>query len=244
MILFDCSNQSINYINRTSTAGDEFNMVNKYVNHIKKWSEGLSKKQIAVFLEPQLESGYPDIVIVEFYNPSIDLWCESRSKLKSIDLKILVHIINTSSYSIGIKKISESLGYDENQVKKSIKLLAECQLIYYSKSHNYVRKKDVKRWSGITRIIAIEAKMNKWKQAMEQAGRNIWFCTDSYVLLNKEKCSEEVYNTCKKNGVGIILSNRRIFTPLKSAHRKYPISYASLQFNEWIQNYLHGKENV
>lgn len=52
--------------------------------------------------------------------------------------------------------------------------------------------------------------------------------------MNKDKCNETIMNVCKERGIGIILMNGKITCKLKSEKQSMPVSYSSLQFNEWI----------
>ena len=91
----------------------------------------------------------------------------------------------------------------------------------------------------INKIIAIEAKIDKWHEAIRQANNNIWFSTESYILLNKDSCSTTTIDTCISDGLGIILLNGKIQKTLASTKRCIPVSYASIQFNEWILRWIH-----
>ena len=82
-------------------------------------------------------------------------------------------------------------------------------------------------------------KIDKWNEAIRQAGNNIWFSTESYILMNKDSCSDGILAACREQGIGIILVNGRVKTILPSNRRGFPVSYASLQFNEWILRYMN-----
>ncbi len=240
IIIFEHSNPSIKYVARTVTTGDELAMVQRYLASIKKTAKALKRKQIAVFVEPRIETGFPDLVIVEYYLPPNDIWCQSRMELNNTDLKILMHIISSSGPRVKVSALCELLGYEKEIIIHSLKKLYKCKLIYLSKSQESVRKVAIEKWCRIRKIVAVEAKIDKWHRAIEQANRNTWFATDSFVLLNKARCNQKVYDLCRQQGIGIILQNGRIDTILNSEHKDFPISYASLQFNEWIQRYLHN----
>lgn len=234
--LFNCSIPEIGYIARTSTQGQELEMVNKYVSFLINKYKNLKNKKAAIFIEPQLDTGYPDIVIVEYYSMPPLIWDPKRSNLTVNDMKIL-HYIQTGCGN-NIENISDKLGYPVWAVEKSVMRLGKLGLIHVSKSHNYVRNTRLSSYCRISKIIAIEAKVDKWKEAIRQANNNIWFATESYVLMNKETCSSQIVDSCKSKGVGVIIVNGSIKKALHSAKRTFPVSYASLQFNEWI---LHNK---
>ena len=230
--VFNYSRRDIGYFARTNTIGKEYDMVKKYIDFLVKKYSKLSTKKAAIFIEPQIETGYPDIVIVEYHSTPPTPWNEIRNDLSITDLKILYYI--QKNKSISIFRISEILGFPIESVNKSVIKLSKCGLIYLSATKKYVRNTKLESYCRINKIIAIEAKIDKWQAAIRQANNNIWFATESYILLNKENCSNGILETCKNLGIGIILVNGKIRTELESTKRKFPISYASLQFNEWI----------
>ena len=241
VIIFNNSIHQIGYIARTSTQGKELDMVNQFINYLIDSYSKLKTKKAAIFIEPQIDTGYPDIVVVEFYSlPSLP-WNNTRLSLTNTDFKILFFIQMRKNLSV--VQISELLGYPIETIKKSIEKLALSGLVHVSAKQSHVRNIRLKDYYRINKIIAIEAKIDKWHEAMRQANNNIWFSTESYILLNKESCSSTITEHCRHNGLGVILINGTIKTVLKSDKRKLPVSYASFQFNEWILRWLHMEEN-
>lgn len=238
--IFSQSIPQIGYIARTSTQGEEFNMVSIYIEAISQKYSTLKNKRIAIFIEPQIDTGYPDIVIVEYSATTLPEVNSARSKLSTDDLKILFYI--HCKKCLTLKELSTKLAYSLDEIKKSVHRLASAGLLYLSKNDVSVRNKALSKYCPIKRIIAIEAKLSKWNEAIIQAEHNIWFSTDSYILLNREKCSSTILERCKEKGIGVILVNGDIQTVLKSAARNFPVSYASLQFNEWLCRYSYFEE--
>ena len=230
--LFDCSVPEIGYVCRTNTPGPELDMVKQYILYLIKKYKKLRKKSVAIFIEPQIDTGYPDIVIVEFFSfPNLQ-WERVRSKLTISDIKILYYI--QSIGNVTIEQISSMLGYSLDTVTKAVKRLSESKLIYSSKNKNTIRKVKLSSYCRINSIIAVEAKVDKWKEALRQASNNIWFSTESYILMKRDTYSHNIIESCKEKGIGIIMVNGKIKTKLFSEKRKFPVSYASLQFNEWL----------
>lgn len=238
--IFKQSLPQIGYIARTFTKGEEFDMVNKYIEHVLKKYKNLKKKNVAIFIEPQIDTGYPDIVIVEYYDCSLNFWNENRSKLSSNDFKILFQIQTQKNSSIS--GLCELLGFSKAEIKKSVTRLSQCNLIHLSKNNESIRNVQLHNYCHIGKIISIEAKIDKWSAAILQASQNIWFSTESYVLMNKSSCNPLIIQKCKEQGIGIILVNGKVQKILDSDCRKFPVSYSSLQFNEWIQREKYCKE--
>ena len=235
--VFSHSLPTIGYTARTVTKGNEFEMVNKYIEHLLSKYKSLKKKKIAIFIEPQIETGYPDIVIVEYYDCSENLWNQFRSKLSNSDLKILFEI--QMRKNISIASLVELLGFSYAEIRKAVLRLNQCNLVHISKENEIVRNIELHAFCHVNKVISIEAKINKWTEAIRQASMNVWFSTESYILMNKDSCNDEIIHKCKEKGIGIILINGKINKVLVSEQRKFPVSYSSLQFNEWIQRSLH-----
>lgn len=240
IIIFGHSLPEIGYVARTTTEGNEFEMVKHYLDYILNKYKSLKKKKVAIFIEPQIDTGYPDIVIVEYFRCMKDVWNEYRTKLTNTDLKILFEIQMRKSTSVdGLHNL---LGFSQDEVQRSVTKLHQCNLVNLSKTKKHISKVQLKSYCHINKVISIEAKIDKWSEAIRQAAKNIWFSTESYILMNKENCNEEIIQKCKEQGIGIILVNGNIKKSLKSEQRNFPVSYSSLEFNEWIHRYSHLKE--
>lgn len=228
-LIFNSNNMSINLRSRTSTKGEEFDMVNDFINEFLNNSK---RKNIAIFIEPLLPSGYPDIVIIEFSSMQKALPNPAREKLDHTDLKILFHILQYNT--IHKAQIEKELGYSKQQVEKTLASLIKSDMIQISSTGNYVRKREIKSFFKVKKIISIEAKIGKWHDVIEQSYTNQWFSSESYVLLNNLP-TVQCELTCKKEGTGIIyINNNKYQIMIESAHRDLPVSYISLLFNEWI----------
>lgn len=236
-LLFMGTMLEVNYIARTSTAGKEFDMVIQYINSLIEKYEKLKKKRAAIFVEPQLDTGYPDIVVVEFYSIPQQQWSMMRNSLSITDIKILFYI-QTHGYS-KIYDLQNTLGFSQELLLKSVLRLKDCGLVHIAPQCSSVRPVSLKSYCRVNKVISIEAKIDKWNEAIRQAGNNIWFSTESYILMNKDSCSDCIQAACRERGIGIILVNGRAKTILTSNRRKFPVSYASLQFNEWILRYMN-----
>ncbi len=235
-ILFTGTMVCIDYYARSSTAGREFDMVTYYLNQLIEKYERLKRKRAAIFIEPQLDTGYPDIVIVEFYSIPKKQWIDIRDSINITDLRILYYIQTHGQTSIS--DLRNILGFPSELLDKTIYKLRNCKLITTTSKSNTICSVPLKSYCRISNIISIEAKIDKWSEAIRQASNNVWFSTKSYVLMNKDSCSNSILSACRESGVGIIAVNGKAKTMLESKTRRFPVSYASLQFNEWILRYL------
>ena len=230
----------IGYISRTSTQGKEYMMVQAFLQCINDKYKNCKNKKAMVFIEPQVETGFPDIVIVEYYSLPQNCWNDARSNLNTTDLKILFYIQTNSALSL--EKISHTLGFPREIVEESVQRLNKAKMVHLYKNGTVFRV-PLETYCKIKNIISIEAKINKWSDAIRQANNNAWFSTESYVLLNKESYSQRISDVCEQYGVGILLFNGVLKKAKNSAFRALPVSFASLQFNEWLIRYYH-QENL
>lgn len=230
--VFDHSIHSIGYISRTITYGEEYEMVKKYINYFIRSKKHLSKKNFAIFIEPQIDTGYPDIVIVDYYETKDISWIDERNYLSNNDLRILFEI--QKKKTISVDALEGLLGFTKNDLEKSILRLSKSNMVHTNKHNSKIRSAKFKSYCRINNIISIEAKIDKWNEAIRQATNNTWFATESYILMKKDRCNEAIMNVCKERGIGIILMNGKITCKLRSEKQSMPVSYSSLQFNEWI----------
>ncbi len=239
VLLFSKTMPDINYIARTATVGKEFEMVVRYIKFLTNKYKKLKNKHVAIFVEPQLDTGYPDIVLVEYNSiPKLE-WSPHRKNLHATDIKILFYVQRHGYCSV--YDLHKKLGFSIETIKKTVLKLKKCGLVYLYSDDNCVRPVALKSYCRISKIISIEAKLDKWNEAIRQAANNVWFATESYVLMNKASCSNSIQAACQANGVGIILVNGTMRTVLSSDKRQFPVSYASLQFNEWILRYINTR---
>lgn len=225
------SEPSIGVFSRTGIDGEEKKLVYNYIDYIVNKNKRNKEKKMLIFVEPKISSGYPDLVIVEFKDKFLRNLLNREFSLKLNDLKLLFECVTNSGKII--KYFENSLGFNFYEISKSLEHLMLLNLIRVNSNGKlYANKRIIKK--SITKIIAIEAKIDKWNEALDQARRNLWFATESYILLNRDSCNEKIINTCESEGVGIILVNGSISTVLKSQSKSFPVSYGSLLFWEWL----------
>jgi predicted transcriptional regulator len=232
ILYFACSDSNIGYRARTSTQGEELEMVHQFIKRVEFKYRRYKKKNLAIFIEPQLESGYPDIVLIEYKHINGIHFNTDRLKLSYPDLKIFFEILQYNS--ITLEHLQQVLGYEQNQIKKTIHLLSNCNLVKISPTGRCVRKRALKSFFEIKKIISIEAKINKWHDVIDQSYTNQWFSSETYVLLKKYS-NVQCVKDCEEKGMGVIIADADKFKKLNdSSKRKLPVSYVSLLFNEWI----------
>ena len=98
----------IGYISRTSTQGKEYLLVQDFFSFMNDKYKKYRNKKAMIFIEPQLETGFPDIVIAEYYSLPPNCWNDARGDLNTTDLKKSA-IDHKSMYSKGIRDYIKSI---------------------------------------------------------------------------------------------------------------------------------------
>lgn len=88
-------------------------------------------------------------------------------------------------------------------------------------------------------MIAVEAKIDEWKAALEQAHLNTWFASESCVLVPRVPRNSELLRTAQELGVRVLARESDqwdIPDPIRSG----PRSYVSWLFNDWAWRAAHS----
>jgi hypothetical protein len=223
---------TVNIRCKKSMAGPECDFVQNFLMLFKNKISS-DNKSFTIYFVPFTGSGFPDIVIVLWDDKKLKKWHPERNKLNSTDLKILHHMISKKKYYTSTDLIVQ-LGYSSKQVVNSIKKLSNAHLIknYKNESFKVCPLNDA---FFVKSIIAIEAKIKNWKDAFIQAETNLWFASESYVLLPDRIINENVLNRATCSPVGLLSLNDNDYNVIsKSEKIKMPVSYCSWIFNENI----------
>lgn len=217
---------------RKSTIGRELDLVEEFVEEYKKKFLSYNKKKnLAIFVEPRLESGFPDIVFAKYDSNILKNWNPKRKKLNEIDLKI-VSLIN--SFKGLTSKELYKFGFSNEEILCSIEKLLDSEMIF--RTNEMWKTKKNSELCGVTELIAIEAKMYNNSKVLDQAMTNTWFSSESYTLVNTSKPARKTIETYNSKGIGMYGKDGKFNKIIKAKKNSLPTSYITLQFNEWIGN--------
>lgn len=223
---------------RNTTPGNELDLVNNFIDYYcNSFLRNNKRSKLAVFVEPRVESGFPDVVFATYLPSILNNWSDKREKLDTYDLKLLSYLCYAQNAS-GAKIITK-LGFPERQTLISLEKLMDARLISYRagswKAHEL---RDV---FSITKLIAIEAKLGDISKVIEQSFHNTWFASHSYALTNASSPHSETMRTFSKHGVGLYCKGTHFKKFVEAKQYTLPSSYLSYQFNEWIgRSLVHG----
>jgi len=205
--------------------GPEAELVTRFLERFRP-RVGLDKR-ITIFREPQLPTGAPDIVAVKWDVGVASRWHPARASLTTRDVQ-LIHFLATS----GPSDLASLAWHQFRRAPRALASLAELGLVRESRG----------QWSAaplrsifaVRSIIAFEAKISDWSGAIEQAARNRWFASESYVLAPRRAASPSLLAGSRARGVGVWVEGTAapVLRPVRDESRQ-PVSYASWLFNEW-----------
>jgi len=241
IMVFKSNYPDIGFRSRSVTSGDEYALVEQFIDYYcSDFLRNNKKTQLAVFIEPGIDSGFPDVVFASFLPSIIDNWSDKREKLEIIDLKLLSYLADTKS--VRGKTIISKLRFPEKEVLASLERLMDAKLVSYCAGGWIVSKlRDV---FSITKLIAVEAKMNDISKVIDQSFVNTRFASQSYALTNSTKPRNETIQKFSSCGVGLYCKGTRFTKYVEAKQHTLPSSYLSYQFNEWIGKAITRKGDL
>jgi len=231
ILILNNSRPDIGLYTRSATTGSEYAIIEQFIDyycHI--FTRNNKRTQLAVFVEPRIESGFPDVVFASYLPSITDNWSDKREALSVYDLKLLSYLCNTNGVNGG--KLIKKLGFPEKQTITSLEKLMDAKLVSYREGSWRVRElRDV---FSITKLIAVEAKLNDISRVVEQTHLNTWFASHSYALINSAEPQNETVKTFSRYGIGLYCKGSHFRRVVEAKQHTLPSSYLSFQFNEWI----------
>lgn len=229
--IFDRNMPDIGLFSRTTTQGEEIELVLEFIDYYCSVFLKHNKiNNLAVFIEPRVASGFPDIVFASYSPKIVDNWSEEREKLDTYDLKVLSHLLLSKGCS-GSQLISD-LKFSEKQVAQSIEKLLDAKMII--RMDKVWKAKELNKIYSIKKLISIEAKMTDMKKVVEQSLINTWFASESYALTSVCNPQGNTLKNFREQGIGLYCKSRGFKKVVEAQKLSLPSSYLSLQFNEWI----------
>jgi hypothetical protein len=229
--IFNKSNPDIGLYTRTATLGDEYSLVESFISYYcHRFERNNKKSQLAVFIEPRIDSGFPDVVFASYLPSIMNNWSDKRETLDTFDLKLLSYLSSVDNV-LGAKLIS-TLGFPEKQMITSLEKLMDAKLVSY-RDHSW-RVRELRDVFSLTKLIAVEAKLNDVSKVVEQTQLNTRFASHSYALINSARPQGETVKTFKRFGIGLYGKDSHFHRIVEAKQYNLPSSYLSFQFNEWI----------
>jgi hypothetical protein len=211
---------------RTPTAGPELDLITEA---LRSYEIRAGSARPLVFREPELPTGFPDVVAV-FCRPQSSEPTPTRCRLGPDHLRLLHHVYRLRRSSAA--DVAVALRRDERGVRRLLDDLEEALLLRQIRDRAVARALDSVFIA--TRIVAIEAKIHDWQRALRQAVANTWFASHSYVLMPLDRVGETLCQHAARLGIGLMTyDGSRIAVRLRPRRLPIPSSYGSWLVNEW-----------
>lgn len=211
---------------RFSTKGEELDLVDRYLD---KWlAQSNDHTNLTVFVEPKLQSGYPDVVAV-YWDPSVAAqWPTARGELTPTDIRMAHHAYLARKVDIEALKVLAP----GRKLDAALNRLLDAGIFIQGKTT--LRQRPMSEIFAVRRLVAIEAKLCAARRGLDQAFQNTWFASESYLLVPALPKNSEFLDAARRLGVGILEETTPIERSAVRARRdRIPKSYPSWLFNEW-----------
>lgn len=196
------------------------------------------ERRLTVFMQPAIETGFPDLVAVVWRADIARDWAAERERLQAFDLRLL-HLLATR----GVTELEFLRRLFQRGLQAMLTRLDEAGLVAIGKST--CRARSTSKIFAVERIIAVEAKVSATRRALEQAGSNTWYSSESHALMPMSRSGERMREVAAALGVGVIGFEHDRTAQLQHASvRAVPLSYGSWLFNEWTWRVARAQGSI
>lgn len=186
------------------------------------------RRRLTVFCQPSLDTGFPDLVGVVWRPTVARTWSKQREQLQATHLRLMHALANT-----GWADVEFLEGIFRCRLGRTLAFLDDLGLVI--RTPRQCRARTLNSIFAVDQIIAIEAKMAWWQRAVEQAGTNVWFSSESHALIPTIPKSNTLAETARRFQVGVLAFDAsRPAAFCDAPQRPVPLSYGSWLFNEWV----------
>lgn len=195
-------------------------------------------RRLTVFSQPAVETGYPDLVAV-VWRPSVtSSWNEERLNLRPQDVQLL-HLLSSSGWTD--RAFLKTLF--PREFERTVGRLEAADLVICRTKK--CRARSLSQIFAVEQIVAVEAKVGWWRRAVEQARNNLWFSSESHVLLPEKRSFEALVAEVDASGIGVIGQLADDTSQHKEPEiQRVPASYGSWLFNEWVWRIAVHQEQI
>jgi hypothetical protein len=210
---------------RSRRSGPESDLVDRFVDALPIGTP--RDCRTTLFREPRLLSGFPDLVAVTWHVPTTERWTGVRREIATADLRVLQLLVSSGPASEA--DLARLFG---KIPAVSLSRLQAAGLV--RKRGGMWASRRLEEAFAVRGIVAFEAKISDWAQAIQQASANRWFASESYVLVPAVPRRGTLFAQAQRAGVGVWVGGEN--TPVQQAPStidRQPMSFASWLFNEW-----------
>lgn len=226
------NSSTLNIRHRQTSSGPEFDLINAA---LENGFPNDTRLQRLLFREPELPTGFPDLVLVYFGRGPVN-FAPPRVHLTRHHIRLLHHLYSVRGSNI--ENLSSALLLKEHLVHTFVDDLINSSLVVLR--GKTIISKSLPSIFAARRIVAVEAKVKDWRKALYQAAANKWFASHSFILLPKHRRLALISEEAQKLGVGVLVYDGEVTKVVVRAKKNnIPASYGSWLFNEWTIRHLH-----
>ena len=185
----------------------ETQLVSFFLQHLDEVPHVSSTGSRCILRELTVDGGKPDLIIARIRGKLRDkhLYQTAPSKLTR-DETIVLAALNAREGK-PVLAISAATMMPEKRLQQHLRSLIKRGLVAQTKAKNFRLAKPFPNF--LERVVAVEAKLVKWQEALAQATRNALFADYSYVVLDKSKANGALHNASefRKMGIGLLLAD-------------------------------------
>jgi len=185
-------------------------------------------RRLSVFLEPALDTGFPDLVAVLWRVSGLPASPAERAALMCDDIRLL--------YWLGMHawfELEELWRLYSRQIADNLDRLEAAGLLL--RGRRKVRTRAMRDIFFVERIVSIEAKTATTRRLMVQARNNTWFSSESYALVPVRRPTSSTLTRAADLGIGLLGQvDQQTLMFSRAAAQPVPSSYGSWLFNEWV----------
>lgn len=184
----------------------EAQMVDTFIKTMKLQKKN-PQNDIIIVHEANTNYGRPDIMIIEYDTSVI------RQRSEGAVKKEMRPFTSMCAYAMSylspekwtsLEDLQTFLNCGKGKVVGMVNDLGSRNLVYVDE--NAVCARRPRESFALTQLLVFEAKLDKWKEAITQAERHLWFTGSSYIVLPADK--KGVFNNaaceCTKRGIGLL----------------------------------------
>ncbi len=210
---------------RRTRKGPELDFLYRYLG--RSLAAAPTGQKLTIFVEPNVESVYPDAVAVYWDANVASKWSDARRLVTKHDIRVLHFLALKKS-----AKIDELVKYYSPAVSETLDRLEAAELVV-RKPRSW-QARPVREIFAVKRLVSIEAKIGDWQQGLLQAFFHTWFASESYLLLAEKPRRSQLMSEASRLGIGVISDKPDMLEDSPSVRpNRIPRSYASWLFNEW-----------
>ncbi|MBA3822446.1 MAG: hypothetical protein H0X24_00920 [Ktedonobacterales bacterium] len=239
-LIFTHSDVRIRLTIREPIPGPERRLVEQFARQIVPTAE-MRTPALALFYEPMLTQGYPDLLIVQYDPTDFATWPPARLQLEHRDLRLIAFL--RSQHEIDVDTLVTRYGGQRRPLLRQLVRLAEAGIIVSCAGNWSLLPDD--HLLAVRHIMAVEAKMVPSQRVIEQAMHHWAYATEIIVLLPHAHLPPQIASAAARHQFGVWVSTATGSYALRPAvPRSDWWSYERLLVNEWIGRRLIADGNL